>query len=191
MAYLTQKALANFGFKRLGINVKISDKASIYNPELIEIGSHVRIDDFCLISGKVILGSYLHIAAFCNVAGGRKGIVMEDLTTLSSKCHVFTQSDDYSGQTLTNPMLPEIYKNIFHAPVFIKKHSIIGTNAIIFPGVTLEEGTAVGAMSLVTKSTQAWSIYCGVPARFLKVRSKNLLELEKLFLLEKRSKEAL
>ena len=48
MSFLTQTQLHNLGFKSLGQNVLISDKASIYSPELISIGSHVRIDDFCI-----------------------------------------------------------------------------------------------------------------------------------------------
>jgi acetyltransferase-like isoleucine patch superfamily enzyme len=38
------------------------------------------------------------------------------------------------------------------------------------PGVILEEGTSVGAMSLVLKSTEPWSIYVGSPAKRLKER---------------------
>ena len=45
------------------------------------------------------------------------------------------------------------------------------------PGVHLTEGTAVGAMSLVRKSTEPWSIYLGNPAKKIKKRSKERLKL--------------
>ena len=59
---------------------------------------------------------------------------------------------------------------------------MIGSGTVILPGVRIEEGAAVGALSLVTKSVPGWKIYCGTPAKFLKNRSKALLEQEKLFL---------
>src|SRR5690606_42022487 len=51
ISYLSRKALEEIGFRSIGENVKVSDKASIYNPECISIGDHSRIDDFCIISG--------------------------------------------------------------------------------------------------------------------------------------------
>lgn len=185
MAFLNEKSLAALGFKYLGANVKISDKASIYNPELIEIGDDSRIDDFCVISGKVTIGKNVHIAVFCNVGGGEVGVTLEDFCGLAYGCHVFAQSDDYSGRTLTNPTVPDKFKNETKLPVYIKRHSIVGVSSVIFPGVTLEEGTSVGAMSLVTKSTDEWSVYFGVPAKRLKTRKRELLDLEKNYTLEK------
>ena len=46
MAYLSKQQLDRLGFRRIGNNVRISDKAAIYDPERIEIGDHSRIDDF-------------------------------------------------------------------------------------------------------------------------------------------------
>lgn len=175
------------GFKSLGTNVLISSKASIYNPELIEIGNHSRIDDFCVISGKVTIGRNVHIAVFCNVAGGEKGIVFSDFAGLAYGCHVFTQSDDYSGRTLTNPTVPAKYRREFKKAVVIGRHSIVGTNSLIFPGVILAEGTSIGALSMVTKSTEEWSIYFGSPAKRLKARKRDLLELEKKYLEEEQT----
>ena len=169
-------------FKSLGVNVKISDKASIYNCDLMEIGDHSRIDDFCVISGKVKIGRNVHIAIFCNVAGGEKGILLDDFSGLAYGCHVITQSDDYSGKTLTNPTVPDEFKLEKKAAVVISRHSIIGTGSVVLPGVVLGEGTSVGALSMITKSTDAWSIYFGSPAKRIKSRSKELLDLEAAYL---------
>lgn len=182
MAFLPESALNSLGFKRLGANVKISDKASIYNPELMEIGDHVRIDDFCVLSGKITLGRNVHIAIFCNIGGGDLGVTLGDFSGLAYGCHVFSQSDDYSGQTLTNPTVPDKYKRETKSPVLIKRHCIVGTCSVILPGVTIEEGTSIGAMSMVTKSTEPWSIYFGIPAKRLKARSRELLVLEQDYL---------
>ncbi len=184
MAYLSQQKLKQMGFKNLGKNVKISDKASIYNADQIEIGDNSRIDDFCVVSGNIKIGRNVHIAPFCLIAGGEKGIVMSDFSGIAYQVQVFTQSDDYSGRTLTNPTIPKLYKKEKKEKVFIGKHVIIGAGSIIFPGVILEEGCSVGAMTLVNKSTDPWGIYVGNPARRIKDRYKDLLELEQKFLNE-------
>ncbi len=182
MSYYTENELINLGFKYIGKNVKISDKASIYNHDQIEIGDNSRIDDFCVISGRIIIGRNVHIAPFCLVAGGEKGIVFEDYSGLAYQVQVFTQSDDYSGKTMTNPTIPTFYKKEVKKEILIKKHSIVGAGSIIMPGVILEEGTSVGAMSLVRKSTDEWSIYLGNPAKKIMNRKKDLLEVEKIYL---------
>jgi len=182
MAFYSREQLERLGFKSLGKNVLISDRASIYNYGDIEIGDNSRIDDFCVISGRVTLGRNVHIAVFCNVAGGEKGVVMEDFSGLSYGCQVFSQSDDYSGKSLTNPTVPSRYKKETKLPVHIKRHCIVGASSIILPGITLGEGTSVGAMTMVTKDTMPWSIYFGIPAKRLKSRSRDLLQAEETYL---------
>ena len=186
MAYYSEEELHNIGFKSLGRSVRISDKAAIYDAHRIEIGDNSRIDDFCVISGKVFIGRNVHIAVFCSVAGGEKGVILEDFSGLAYGCHVFTQSDDYTGRALTNPTVPDKYKREMKKGIVIGKHSIVGTNSIIFPGVNLAEGTSVGGLSMVTKSTEEWSVYFGNPAKKIKNRKKDLLELEKEYLLDEK-----
>lgn len=182
MAYLNDEQIKKLAFKSIGQNVKISDKASIYDSEKIELGNNTRIDDFCTLSGKLKLGQNIHITPYCNLAGGEKGIVMEDFSTLAYGVNVFTQSDDYLGHTMTNSTIPKKYKREIKKEIFIGKHVIVGAGSYIMPGVRLEEGTAVGAMSLVLKSTEPWKIYFGIPAKAMKNREKDLLILEKQYL---------
>ena len=149
---------------------------------MIEIGDYSRIDDFCVVPGQVSIGNYVHIAPFCLVAGGEPGITMEDFSGLAYGVQVFSQSDDYSGGTLTNPTVSDKYKKERKAKVYIGRHVIIGASAIVFPGIDLAEGCSVGAKALVVKSTQPWGIYAGNPARRIKDRKKSLLDLETQFL---------
>lgn len=184
MSFLTEIQLQNCGFRALGKNVKISDKAAIYNADQIEIGDNSRVDDFCVLSGKISIGRNVHIAIYCNLAGGTEGIIFEDFSGLAYGCHVMTQTDDYSGRSLTNPTIPAKYKKETKKAVRIGRHCIVGTNSLIFPGVTLNEGTSVGAMSMVTKTTEPWTVYFGIPAKRLKARKQDMLDLEKQYLAE-------
>ncbi len=185
MAYLSESELRSVGFKSIGKDVLISTKASIYEAYQIEIGDKSRVDDFCLLSGKITIGKNVFITPYCNLAGGEKGIVLEDFTTLAYGVHVFSQSDDYSGETMTNSTIPKKFKKEIKEQVRIKKHSIIGAGSNIMPGVTIGEGTSIGAMSLVTKSTKEWSLYYGIPAKMIKKKSRDLLKLEVKYLEER------
>ncbi|WP_137821632.1 acyltransferase [Pseudomonas sp. D(2018)] len=184
MAYYSDEQLKQMGFRRLGINVKISDKASIYNADQIEVGDNSRIDDFCVISGKVRIGAFCHITPMCLVAGGVPGIFFSDFCTLAYGVKVFSQSDDYSGETLTNSLIPRKFKREIFEEVMFGKHVIVGAGSIIFPGVHVAEGCSVGAMTLVNKSTLPWGVYVGNPARRVKERKQDLLALEQKFLEE-------
>jgi acetyltransferase-like isoleucine patch superfamily enzyme len=183
MTFYTQTELEVFEFKYLGENVKVSKFASIYNAKNIEIGDNSRIDDFCVLSageGGICIGRYVHIAVYTSLMGAGK-IIMEDYTGLSSKCAVYSSNDDYSGKFMTNPTVPSKYTNVNHAPVTIKKHSLVGAGSIILPGVTIDECVAVGALSVVNKSLESGFIYAGRPTKKITQRSNHLFELEQLF----------
>ena len=104
-SFYSQKELQSMGFRSLGDNVLISRKASIYGIERISVGSNVRVDDFCILSGKIELGDYIHIAAYSALYGGEEGIFIDDFVNMSSRISVYSVSDDYSGETMTNPMI--------------------------------------------------------------------------------------
>lgn len=179
-SFYTIEELDQLGLKRFGVNVLISRKVSIYGANYISIGSNVRIDDFCILSGSIEINSYIHISAFCGLFGGQSGIVLKDFSGLSSRCVVYAESDDYSGDVLTNPTVPKELRNIICGKVILEKHVIVGTGSSIMPSVTIGEGTAVGSMSLVLKSLDSWGIYVGSPCKRVKDRSKKILELESL-----------
>lgn len=184
-SFYSEEELKEIGFAHIGNNVLISKKASIYGAGNISLGNNVRIDDFCILSGKIEIGNYVHIAAYTAFYGGSEGIYMDDMSTVSSHSSVYAVSDDYSGETMTNPMIPDEYKNVTNSKVEIGKHVIVGTHSVILPGVIVGEGCSVGAMSLVNKSLDPWKIYGGVPCKYLKDRKKDLLELEKKFVSER------
>lgn len=181
-SFLSNDEIRKIGFREVGKDVFISRHASFYSPENIVIGHNVRIDDFCIISGQVLIGNYIHISSHTVLTGGIAGIEIQDFANFSQRVNVFANSDDYSGRSLTNPMVSDNYKKLEQAKVTICKHVIIGCGSVILPGVTLNEGTAIGALSLINRSTDEWTIYAGIPAKPIKIRSREALELEIDFL---------
>jgi galactoside O-acetyltransferase len=176
MGFLNNKQLEDLGIK-FGSNVSISDKCSIYAPS-ITIGNNVRIDDFCILSGSINLGNNIHIGAYCGLYG-KYGIVMEDYTGLSPRCTIFSGSDDFSGEFMISPMNPPEFTHVIGAPVYLKKFVQIGAGSIIMPGIVMNEGSAVGAISFVRKSIPEWEIWAGNPIWFVKERKKGIIELAK------------
>jgi len=188
-AFYTEDDLKNHGFKKLGKNVRIKKNVGIFFTENVSIDDNVRIDDFTIIVAGLPgckIGSHVHIASHCYLAGSA-GIVLEDFSGLSPGVMIFSGSDDYSGEKLTNPTVPRKYIGGKSGTVILERHVIIGAGSIILPGCVLGVGASVGAMSLVTKSLEPWGIYAGVPARRIRERKKNLLVLEEKLLREERN----
>lgn len=175
-SYYLPEELNLIGLKNFGENVLISKKASIYSPDNISIGNNVRIDDFCVLSGNITIGNYVHINPFNGIFAGTSGVILEDYVSLSSKITIYAVSDDYSGEFLTTPLMPESRKHLINKPVLIRQFVIIGTGASILPGTVIEEGCAIGAMSLVKGKTEPWGIYAGCPIKFIKERRKDMLK---------------
>jgi len=180
VAWLTDEQMREMGFACWGNNAKLSDKASYYNCKDIRIGDNVRVDDFCVLSagiGGIDIGNYVHIAVFSSLIGAGN-ISLADFCNISSRTSIYSSNDDYSGAAMTNPTIPPEFTNVQHADVAIGRHVIIGAGSIILPGLTLEEGVAVGALSLVKNDCKSYGYYAGIPAKRIGERMRDLLELE-------------
>lgn len=179
--YYNETELKTFGFKSIGSNVRIAKNCTLIGLANISIGNNVRIDSYCSIiasgNGWLNIGSFIHIAAWCYLAAGA-GIILEDYCGLSQGVRIYSKTDDYTGQHMTNPTIPEKYTGVVQGTVTLRKHVIIGSGSVILPRVSIGEGSAVGALSFVTKKLPAWGIFFGCPVERIKDRSKRLLDLE-------------
>lgn len=178
MNYAVQYIIES-SFGRIGLDCMISPLAVIRNPENIQMGDNVRIDEYAIVDGGAGLriGSHTHISTRCTIYSGA-GVEIGDFSTLAPYVYVMSETDDYSGRSLVGPQFKaSLFKHGYISrPVVLKNYVNIGTRSTIFPGVTLAEGTAIGAHSLVKKSiTKDWSIYCGAPAKYLKPRSRDMV----------------
>ncbi len=173
-SFYNEGELSRLGLKSYGNNVLISRKCSIYAPEKLSIGDNVRIDDFCILSGDISLGSHIHISAYSALYGSN-GIIMEDYTGMSPRTTIYSAMDDFSGEYLIGPIHSKELTNITGGLVKVCRYSQLGANSIMFPSSQLSEGSVLGAMSLLKCVSEPWSIYAGIPAAKIKERSRNLL----------------
>lgn len=178
--YYDSGSLRGFGFNSVGENDRIAHYRNYVGIENISIGDSVRIDGFTQIIafGKgASLGSNIHIGGGCFLSA-RGGITMDDFSGLSQNAAIYSATDDYLGEAMTNPTVPSHLTKVYAAHLNIGRHAIVGSGAVILPGAHLEEGAAVGALSLVTKPLPPWTVYAGSPAHAVRARKRNPLLLE-------------
>lgn len=168
----------------IGTNVNIHRSVVFFNPKNIHILSNVRIDCFCIFSaGKegIHIQDFIHIGAGSYFFGNGGKIELKSFANISSRVSFFTSNDDYVDGYMSNPLIQERFKNILNGPITLDKHAIIGSGSIVLPNVEIGTGGSVGALSLVKKNVEPFTIVAGVPAKKKGERNKRLLELEKEF----------
>ena len=175
-SFYSEEELRAIGFKAIGKQVLISRKTSIYGASQMEIGDNVRVDDFCILSGNIKIGSNVHISAYVALYG-KMGITLEDYTGISPRSTIFSAMDDFSGNYLIGPIHEEHQIHVTGGPVTLKRFSQVGAHCVVFPNIIIEEGAVVGAMSLVNKTVNSWTIVAGIPIKFIRQRNQSLLEL--------------
>jgi len=125
---------------------KFEYKVYISDSKRLKIGNYVRINENVFLQGDISIGDHVMIAP--NVSIYTKTHIHSDINT-PMVC---------SGETKTKQ-------------VIIEDDVWLGINTTILPGVTIGKGSIIGANSLVNKSIPPYSIFGGVPAKFIKERT--------------------
>ena len=82
-------------------------------------------------------------------------IVIGHDATISEDVFLCTASHDISS-----PIMELTYR-----PIYVEDNVWVASRAIVLPGVTLGEGSVVGAGAVVTKDVVPWTVVGGNPAR--------------------------
>ena len=164
--------MVGYKFKKSGKDLVVADTAIIKRPNLVEVGNHVCIDVGVYLSTESVIGDYVHIAPYSCIIGGEKSkLIMDDFSGVAAGSKIICGSDDFT-KGMMNPQVPNEYKESKYETVTFKKYSCVGVNCVVLPGITLGEGSVVGAGSVVTKDTKPWTIYVGSPAKEVGKRDK-------------------
>lgn len=143
-------------FKSVGKNFKVHENTIIKRPSFISIGDNIMFNQFCYITGA----DGLSIGDNVMIGPGVK------ITTSS---HSFEFTD-----------IPMIEQEIVNKSIIIENDVWIGFNSVILGGVKVEKGSIIGASSLVNKNIQGYSIFGGVPAKFIKRRTNLIKNTEEM-----------
>lgn len=167
--YLTQYHITQIGFKSIGDNCLISDKASFYRPENISIGENVRVDDFVIMSagdGGITIGNNVHIGVFVSLIGAGN-ISIGDYAEISGRVSVYSSTNNFNSEYFYEN---GIRKNIISGYVIIEDYVVVGSGCVIMPNVVIGTRSRVGALSLVKFDIGEHEICGGVPCKFIKFR---------------------
>lgn len=89
--------------------------------------------------------------------------------------HIYVGDNTMFGPNVTlatagHPILPELREKgyQYNAPIRIGKNCWIGAGAVILPGITIGDGTVVGAGSVVTKDLPPCVVAVGNPCHVLR-----------------------
>jgi galactoside O-acetyltransferase len=181
VAPLDREALRRMGLGSVGSDVQVDETVQVFGARHVEIGNHVRIDCYAVITAgpaTVSIGDHVHLGVG-SCLFGTAGIEIGDFTSLSSRVSVYSTDDDYHGGRLSGPTVPLEYRSVHTRPVVVGAHVLVGAGSIILPGVSVSRGAAVGALSLIKRDVGEGELVAGVPARFLHRRDiDSLTELE-------------
>ncbi|HEY8515482.1 MAG TPA: DapH/DapD/GlmU-related protein [Candidatus Binatia bacterium] len=112
------------------------------------------------------IGRNYHINTGC-LFDGRGGLTIGDNVLIGPNVVIVSSQHHWS-----DPSLPIIQQGHRSAPIVIGDDVWIGANSVVTPGVTIATGTVVGSGSVVTKSTEPYTIVAGVPARVIGRRER-------------------
>jgi acetyltransferase-like isoleucine patch superfamily enzyme len=195
IGFFLRKLLYPRIFKGIGRGLVIGRNVVIRHPNKIEIGNNVTIDDNCLIDARgagpegVTLEDEVIINRNCMVQaksgpiriGTRASLgcnsVIVSLSGVDIGDAVLTAGGVYisaGGYNFEDPETPVMDQGAYSkGPIRIGAKSWLGTCSVVLDGITIGEGSVIGAGSVVTKDIGHHSIALGVPAKVVRDRANH------------------
>jgi UDP-2-acetamido-3-amino-2,3-dideoxy-glucuronate N-acetyltransferase len=145
---------------RLGENVKIF-QPSLVNLYGCTIGSDSKIGAFVEIQKNASIGARCKISSHTFVC---EGVTIEDEVFVG---HGVMFTNDLRPRATNEDGSLQTEADWSVAETRIKRRASIGSNATIVAGITVGEGSLIGAGAVVTKDVPDYAIVAGVPARVI------------------------
>jgi len=133
---------------------KVSKQTKLYLPN----NDKYHIGDFCLVTvPQLSIAEGSQINAGSRILG-RERVTIGRYSVVSYNCTLMTTTDT-PNEALASDYLPEEKRRLKSAPIEIGEHCFIGANTIVMPGVTIHDGSVIGANSYIDKDVKGWTIY--------------------------------
>ncbi|MFM2061305.1 MAG: hypothetical protein RLZZ507_975 [Cyanobacteriota bacterium] len=161
----------NIKFKHLNVGIPLTAKlitgpsSSITFEDRIDLGRYVLIhaNNNChvKIGHEVYIGDFSSIiAAECEVTIGKSTIIAQYVKLIGIN-HAYIAKDK---------TIQEQYMDMTKKGITIGEDCWIGAGACILPGVKIGDGAVIGAMAVVTKDVEPYTVVAGNPAKVIKTR---------------------
>jgi UDP-2-acetamido-3-amino-2,3-dideoxy-glucuronate N-acetyltransferase len=144
--------------------VILDDEAVIHHPDLVNlygcrIGKGSRIGTFVEIQRNAVIGRNCKVSSHTFICEGvtlEDGVFVGHGVMFTNDLHPRAVNADGSLQTDTDWTL---------VTTLVKRRASIGSNATILAGITIGEGSLIGAGAVVTRNVPDYAIVAGVPAK--------------------------
>lgn len=157
-------------FSTISVSASIHDSATIQHPVNIgrnaevhaftKIGSFTFINQYSVVYGRTSIGKFCTIARNCEI--GVASHPIDWISTLGNMQSYFPKHP-HIGKAPNFPMTA-------HQPTSIGNDVWLGCGVVIKSGVTIGNGAIVAASAVVNSDIEPYSIYGGIPARFIRLR---------------------
>lgn len=167
----------NFFRIKIGKDSSIHWRAQFNQPSGIEIGHNTVIGNDAFLDGRSVRDwKSKSLSAYSKefIRPITRPLRIGNNVSIAGEVRIYTMEHDIDA-----PDFKEI-----GAPVVIEDYAVIGTRVTILPGVTIGKGAVVASGAVVTKDVEPFAVVGGVPAQFIRSRSKNLtytLKFARLF----------
>lgn len=146
-----RRFFCRFIFEESGAGINIEKGATFGNGRGIKIGSYSGIGVDCSVHGPLSIG---------------KNVMMGPEVVILTHTHKYDNLD-----------VPMSEQGSIIKPIVIGDDVWIGMRAIIMPGVTIGKGVIIGANAVVTKDVPDYSVVGGIPAKIIKNRLEDSLNI--------------
>jgi lipopolysaccharide O-acetyltransferase len=160
-------------FKEAGSGSRISPPFRCHGLNQIVLGKGAQIERDCWIQtildgrqdneAKLVIGPYAGIGMGASISAACKVVIGEHVLLGRN---VYISDHAHAFENIQVPIMHQGINRI--APVSIGRHTWLGQNAVVLPGVTIGEHCVIGANSVVNSSIPDFSVAVGAPARVIK-----------------------
>ncbi|RME58542.1 MAG: acyltransferase, partial [Candidatus Dadabacteria bacterium] len=188
LGFTTRALLSRFLFKECKGKVGIGVGVSLKNPQNVEVGKNVLIDDYasllCRDNGLITLDDLCVIGRYSILSAKGAEIILKKGVNISSFCRVATETRVEIGESTliaaysyigpSNHQLISDRAKAVELPtekkggVKIGSFVWIGAHTTVLDGVSIGEGSVIGAHSLVLEDIPPFSVAVGAPAKVVK-----------------------
>ncbi|PID56174.1 acetyltransferase [candidate division KSB3 bacterium] len=191
LGFVLRKVFYKSLFAEIGQGVVFGRNLVLRHPHKIKIGSHVMIDDQCVLdakgcesaefvlgnnvivsrgcvlsakSGRLLIGDNVNFGAHCLLYSGKEIRIGHD-TLFAAQCYI-----GGSMYHLDEPDVPPIQQGSYARGVSIGSGCWLGAGAKVLDGVEIGDGVIMGAGAIANKTLEAFTIAVGIPAKVIKQR---------------------
>jgi len=175
-----------------GRNVVFGQNVVLRHPHKIHIGSHVVIDDNCLIDAKgqsnrgIRIGDGVFIGRNSILSCKNGNIDIADAVNIGFNCEVFSASNVSVGRSVlmaaytyviggdhdfSDPSKTVLEQSRRSLGVTLGEGAWTGAGAKILDGVSVGAHAVIGAGAVVREDIPPWAVAVGVPARVVSMRT--------------------